>query len=200
MSEILNPNLWKQTTIRVWWHFFVREAFLDKNSRTNSRTKYALLGQILGQNRELWKNIQIMYKALYNPSLWRFLRRKWESESVFKRKFSDKYLKKFYIKINKKKTYRGFFGDGHFRTNVNWFVRSFVFRLLFLEPTRAIFGFDFFLRIVPTRAIIKTNQKETRTDYDARTFTIQGACLLALKFCSHFTSGDCIWTDTWLWQ
>ena len=30
--------------------FFVREAFLDKNSRTNSRTKYARLGQILGQN------------------------------------------------------------------------------------------------------------------------------------------------------
>ena len=74
--------------------------------------------------------------------------------------------------MNKKKTYRGFFGDGHFRTNAKGFVRSFVFRLLILEATRSQFGFDFFLRIVPTRAIIKTNQKETRTNYDARTFTI----------------------------
>lgn len=56
--------------------FFCPRGDLDKNSRTNSRTKYALLGQILGQNEEAWKIIQIMYKALYNPSLWRFLRRK----------------------------------------------------------------------------------------------------------------------------
>lgn len=84
-----------------------------------------------------------MYKALYIASLETFLRRKWESESVFKRKFSDKYLKKFYIKINKKKTYRGFFGDGHFRTNAKWFVRSFVFLVLILEPTRAISAFAF---------------------------------------------------------
>lgn len=109
-----------------------------------------------------------MYKALYNPSLWRFLRRKWESESVFKRKFSDKYLKKFYIKNKKKKTYRGFFGDGHFRTNANGLVRSFVFRLLFLEFTRARFGFDFFLRIVPTRAIIKAKIKRKRGQFTMR--------------------------------
>lgn len=56
-----------------------------------------------------------------------------------------------------------------------WVVRSFVFRLLILELTcaifgfdfflpistlRAIFAFDFFLRITPTCAILKTNQKK----------------------------------------
>ena len=143
MSEILRVNLWKQTTMRVWGYFFVRKTFWTKISRTNSRTKWTLLGQILGQNEEAWKNIQIMYKALHIGGLWRFLRRKWESESVFKRKFSDKYLKKFYIKINKKKTYRGFFGDGHFRTNAKWAVRSFVFRLLCFRAYTRYFGFCF---------------------------------------------------------
>ena len=155
-----------------------------------------------------------MYKALYIGSLWHFLRRKWEPETVFKKRFSDKYLKKFYIKNKKKKTYRGFFGDGHFRTNAKGLVRSFVFRLLILELTcaifgfdfflcisilRAIFGFDFFLRITPTCAILKTNQKETRTNYDARTFTIQGTRVLTLKFCSYSIGCDRLWLDTWLW-
>ena len=35
-----------------------------------------ILGQILGQNEEAWKIIQLMYKALYIAGLWRFLRRK----------------------------------------------------------------------------------------------------------------------------
>ena len=62
------------------------------------------------------------------------------------------------------------------------FVRLF-FGFYVLEPTRAIsafdfrthtyyFGFDFFLRITSTCVILKTNQKETRTNYDARAFTI----------------------------
>jgi len=51
-------------------------------------------------------------------------------------------------------------GDGHFRTNAKGLVRSFVFRLLFLEFTRSQFAFDFFLRITPTCAILKTNQKK----------------------------------------
>lgn len=40
---------------------------------------------------------------------------------------------------------------------------AFVFRIhmcQILEPAHARFGFDFFLPLTPTRAIIKTNQKE----------------------------------------
>ena len=105
-----------------------------------------------------------MYKSLHIASLWCFLRRKWEPEIAFKKRFSDKYSKKFYIKIKRKKSIEVFFGGGQFRTNAKWVVRSFVFWFWFFlahdDSTRARFSFDFFLRITLTCAILKTNQKK----------------------------------------
>lgn len=96
-----------------------------------------------------------MYKALHIGCLARFLRRKWELETVFKKRFSDKYSKKFYIKIKRKKPIEVFFGGTSLRTNGNK-GRSFV---CFLDVH---FAFDFFLPLEFARAIIKAKIKRKR--------------------------------------